>query len=138
MEQELKLLGRDDILGTKDRIFDYVGCPEWGGKVRVRSLSAQENDEYEISIYENNLPAVEGEKPKERNVKAVLVALSVVDEKGRCLFTTADIKELGKKSNAPIVRIWRKVRQISGIGEGAVDRAEKNSETGQSGDSTSD
>ena len=36
----LKVLTRDDILEADDRLTEWVDVPEWGGRVRIRALTA--------------------------------------------------------------------------------------------------
>lgn len=44
------LLTREQILKAQDRTYKDVSCPEWGGKVRIQSLSGAERDQFEESI----------------------------------------------------------------------------------------
>ena len=48
----MALLTRSQILEAKDRDYETIDCPEWGGEVRLRSISGTQRDEYEQSMVE--------------------------------------------------------------------------------------
>ncbi|MFZ5816302.1 MAG: hypothetical protein ACOY93_13560 [Bacillota bacterium] len=131
-------LSRDAILNAPDLATEEVEVPEWGGKVLVRGLTGKDRDAYEASLVET---VTEGGKARAKmnmnNIRARLVAMTVVDERGKRLFTSADIEALGQKSGAALDRVFRVAQRLSGLKDGDLEVAEKNSEPGQSGDSTS-
>jgi hypothetical protein len=128
------LLNRDQILQVKDLKTQQVEVPEWGGAVIVRCLTGAARDSFEASL-------VDG-KGKSRaeglvNLRARLVALSVVDEEGNPLFTEADIAALGKKSAAALDRIFEAAQRLNRLAQTDVETLAKNSEPDRSGGSTS-
>jgi hypothetical protein len=130
-----QLLGRDAIFSAPDIQTEDVLIPEWGGAVRVKGLNAAERDAYEASIVGKG----KGQKgPNYSNVRARLVALTVIDEAGNQLFGPADVRQLGEKSAAPIDRIYDVAARLSGITEEDEEELEGNSEPGQSDGSSSD
>lgn len=127
-------LSRDVILAVADVQFEDVDVPEWGGTVRVKSLTGKERDALESSMI------VGKGKNKDvslSNLRAKLVARSVVDEQGRTIFTDEDIPALGAKSAAALNRVYEVAQRLSGVTQEDVDELTKNSETTPSADSGS-
>lgn len=114
----MALLTRDEILNANDRKLEEVQVPEWGGSVMVRTLSGKERDEYESGI----VSVKDGKAVQNyENVRARLVALCVVDEKGVRLFNKADIAALGNKSVAALQRVFNKCQELNAISDGDVE-----------------
>ena len=115
----MKYLNAESILAAEDFCYADVECPEWGGTVRVRSLSGGQRSviTQRVQVKETN------------ELEELLVVMGVVNEDGARIFTNEDIEALKKKSNAPISRIAKKIMEISGIGNAdeAVNEAKKNS-----------
>lgn len=107
------LLSKDAILGADDRPTRDVEVPEWGGTVRIRGLTGAERDAYEV--------ALSGVRPDGTarinlvNVRARLIALSVVDEAGERLFTDKDAAALGEKSAVAMQRVFEAAQHLSGL-----------------------
>lgn len=112
------LLSREQILGATDRKTEDVAVPEWGGSVRVRGLSGAERDAYEASIVQ--LGAGGKRSVNLKNLRARLVAYSVIDEDGNPLFTPEDVAALGDKSAAALERVFDVARKLSGLADGDV------------------
>jgi len=127
-------LGRDEILQVDDLQYEDVEVPEWGGVVRVRGLTGAERDAFEESIMDQR-----GKKFRVllQNLRAKLVALSIVDEAGKRLFSEGDVGKLGTKSAAALQRVFEAAQRLSGISDEDVDELVKNSSSGQSDDSIS-
>lgn len=127
-------LTRDAILAVEDVQFEDVEVPEWGGKVRVKSLTGKERDALEAST-------IEGKGKNARinlnNLRAKLVARATVDEDGTPIFTDVDVAALGAKSAAALTRVYGVAQRLSGITQEDVDELTKNSETAPSDDSGS-
>lgn len=128
-------LTRTGILEASDLIFEDVAVPEWGGMVRVRGLTGAERDGFEASVVER-----QGKQTKLNmaNIRARMVALTVVDADGKRLFSDADVAALGRKSGVALNRVFEVAQRLSGITEADMTELEKNSDSGQSEDSISD
>ena len=114
----MSLLTKEAILAAEDRQTEDVAVPEWGGTVRVRSLSGAERDAYEAHIVQ-----VRGDGSKRvnlKNLRGKLVSLSVVDEDGGRLFSDEDADALGDKSAAALERVFDVARRLSGLSEDDV------------------
>lgn len=133
--EKVKLLTRDAILQANDLPYEDVEVPEWGGVVRVRTLTGKERDTFEESISQ-----VKGKKTELRlaNVRAKLAARAIVDENGNRLFSDDDISALGKKSAAALDRVFTVARRLSGFTDEDMEELVGNSERDQSDGSTSD
>lgn len=132
----MSLLSRDAILGADDRKTEDVAVPEWGGSVRVRSLSGAERD-----AFESHVVSVRSDGSKSvnlRNVRAKLVSLSVVDEAGERLFSDADVDALGDKSAAALERVFDVARHLSGLSEDDIEELAEGFTDAPSDGSTSD
>jgi len=129
------LLTREEILQAEDLPTEDVPVPEWGGTVRVRALKGYERDKFEDSVtdQEGGTARVIAE-----NLRAKLVALSIVDEQGKRLFSEDDVRRLGGKSAKALDRVFSVAQRLSGISSDDVDELVKNSGAGPSASSGSD
>ena len=119
----MALLTREEILQADDLPVEDVDVPEWGGTVRVRTLSGAERDRFEGSITEQRGKKI---KVKADNIRAKLVALSVVNEKGQPVFDEGDVRQLGKKSAKALDRVFDVAQRLSGISDEDVEELAKN------------
>lgn len=130
-----RLLGRDAILNADDRRFEIVECPEWGGSVRLASITGMQRDSYEQGLIEERTG---NRRMNLRNARAKLVVLTAVDEDGRKLFTTEDLTALGRKNAAPLDRLFDAAKILIGMGDKDVEKLTENFDDDPSDDGTSD
>lgn len=119
----MAILTRDAILQAQDLPSEQVPVPEWGGEVLVRGLTGAERDAFEQSIAEQKGGSV---KMNLQNVRAKLVALTVVNEEGERIFSDKDAGLLGKKSAAALNRVFEVAQKLSGLTPEDVDELTKN------------
>ena len=113
----MALLTKAAILSVDDQRFDVVACPEWGGEVRVRGLTAYEQGH--ISKLAN-----EG---KRNEVTLRVIQDGCVDANGDRGFDAEDIKQLQTKSYTVIDRIGKRILNLTGFGNADdVEDAKKN------------
>jgi hypothetical protein len=131
----MTLLTRDAILGASDIKTEDVHVPEWGGTVRVKGLTAAQRDRFEADSVTGN-----GKRRDVNliNIRARLVALSIVGEDGAPLFNPGDVKALGDKSAGALDRVFSVASRLSGIGEEDIEELGKPLESDQSEGSPSD
>lgn len=130
-----KLLSRADILGREDRTYRDVKCPEWGGTVRVQSMTGAEREEFENSFMED---AKDGSrKVNRKNILEKLLVVVCVDQEGVRLFSDGDVALLAQKNSAPLTRLQTVAQKLNGIGSQELEELEKNSEAAPGGDSFS-
>lgn len=125
------LLSRSAILAADDLKHEDVPVPAWGGTVRIRVMTGAERDTFRLSI------ASASGVPVGR-FSAALLAATIVDESGACMFTVADIDALQAKSAESLDVPAEVAMRLNGLGSKAEADAAKNSASGQSGDSGSD
>lgn len=129
------LLDRAAIMAANDLRTEDVEVPEWGGTVRVRSLTGSERDQFENEVIERK-----GKKTdvNMRDIRAKLVVLACVDGEGRRVFSDDDVRWLTKKSAAALDRVATVAQLLAGLRAEDMQEMSKNSPNGQSGDSISD
>lgn len=118
------LLGKADILKASDLQFEDVEVPEWGGKVRLRSLSGRDRETWENYVYH-----LTAKPPEERNLgdfRARLLVLALVDAKGNRLFNDDEVHLLAEKNAQVLQRLFERAQRLSGIGQAELEAAEKN------------
>ena len=128
------VLNRDQILKASHLKTEEVEVPEWGGLVLVRELRGRERDEWEASL------AVQRGKqmvPDVANMRAKLVARSVVGEDGEPVFTQQDVHALGELSAAALDRVFEVASRLSGLNPDDLEEMQGNSGTGQDAGSSS-
>jgi hypothetical protein len=116
-------LTREAILEADDTRYETVACPEWGGDVRLRSISGAKRDQYEASLVEERGAS---RKMNLRNARAKLIILCAVDESGRQLFSSEDLRQLGNKNAAPLDRLFDAARKLTGMSEDDVKELTEN------------
>ena len=124
------MLSAADILSAKDYESRVVAVPEWGGDVRVRSLTGRQRDALEGMFLAK-------EKGGLANFRATLAAWCCVDEKGDRLFSDADIAKLSEKAAAPLQRIMDVCLEMNAFTDKDVEDLAGNSEAGPSAGSAS-
>jgi hypothetical protein len=130
----MKTLGRSEILGAQDLARELVPCPEWGGAVWVRTMTAAERDEWEAS-------RLHGEGRRRdvslENMRASLVAACAVDEHGNRLFDDADVEALGAKSARALDRLFQVAQRLNGVTAEDLDEITKHLKNGHCASSPS-
>lgn len=129
----MALLNREAILAANDLPTKDVPVPQWGGSVRVRSLTGAERDQFELDV----LTARRDGKISPGNIRARYVAMCVVGEDGANLFTADDVEALGRKSATVLDKIYQEVLQFNALTEDDVDELAGNFEPAPNGGSTS-
>jgi hypothetical protein len=108
------ILSKEAILAANDLKPQEVSVPEWGGSVLVASMTGEARDEWEQSL----VSKVNGKAETNlANIRARLVAATVVDEAGKRLFTAQDVTALGKKSAAALERVCKVAQKLNGLGD---------------------
>lgn len=127
-------LSKDAILAAPDIEYEIIDVPEWGGKVRLKSLSGDERDGYEQSLIDmrGNVTA-----PKLAGAQARLAALTIVDDDGKRLFTDKEVGLLGAKSAAALNRVFDAASRLARLTQKDVEELVGNSASAQSDDSIS-
>jgi len=120
-------LTKEQILQADDLEIEVVEVPEWGGQVNIRALTGRERDNLEASVTRTN---AKGEMIGMNldNLRARLIAMSMVDDDGRLMFASrAEVLALGGKCGKILNRIFEVAQRLSGITPEDVEKLTKNS-----------
>lgn len=130
----MALLKKADILAASDLTTEDVNVPEWGGTVRVKGMSGTGRDAFEESLFTGT-----GADRKQdlRNIRAKLVAATLIDENGERMFEDSEVSELGAKSAAALARCFEVAQRLNGMNPAAKVEAGNDSAKDPSADSTS-
>jgi len=117
-----RLLDRAAILDAEDMPHRDVRVPEWGGLVRVRSITTAERDSFEQVTFDRALAT----PPQPRRPRARLVVLCAIDADGNPLFTEADEVRLEKKGGKAMDRVFAAAQALNFITVQDIEDLEKN------------
>ncbi len=115
----MALLSKKDILTADDLPFEDVKVPEWGGTVRVRTMTGTERDAFEGETYT-------GKGANTVNMRARICARCIIGDDGQRLFEDRDMAELGAKSAASLDRVFAVAQRLNGFSDADVEVLEKN------------
>lgn len=112
------LLSKDALLAATTLPREQVQVPELGGAVVVQGLTAAQRDTFEASLFTRK-----GKHREENlaNMRARLLALCLVDERGQRLFSDADTTALGAVRADVANRLFDVAMRLSGLREEDVD-----------------
>ena len=116
----MTLLTKDQILKQDDLKSEIVAVPEWGGDVRVCTMSGFARDRFEAGITGKNGGM------NMQNIRAKLAAATITDEEGKLLFDEGDIIKLGNKSCAALDRVFAAAQRLNLITNDDVEVLAKN------------
>lgn len=115
------MLSREQILAAQDLLFEEIEVPEWGGTVRIKVMSGTDRDAFETQVRDRVKLGQLGE-----NLRALMVACSVVDEGGKLLFGAADIEALGAKSWMALDRVVMASAKLNRLTDAELEATVKN------------
>jgi hypothetical protein len=120
----------EQIRAVNDERQQDVDVPEWGGKVRVRSLTTGEKQEFEQGMIKI--------KGKHRdvnlqNLRERLIVKALVHPQ----MSQADIRWLAEKNSLPVSRVYDVAAALSGLSDDDVEDLVGKSETTQESSSSS-
>ncbi|WP_228181993.1 hypothetical protein [Streptomyces anulatus] len=133
----MALLTPDQIGEADDRRWEDVPVPEWGGTVRIASMSGTDRNAYQQQM----LVLGDNGRPKGVDLTdqyARLLSKCLVDADFRRLYVTEkQVKGLGAKNGAVLERLAVIAKRVSGLGEDSAEAAAGKSATTPSDSSTS-
>lgn len=106
----MAILSKAQISDADDIKTETVSVPEWGGEVLISVMSGKALSEFQSLLDDP-------EKQKDGGLLAQAVALCLVDEKGKPLFSKAEAYMLGKKNGAVLFRLFKKITELNKIDE---------------------
>ena len=120
---------REQILNTNDIQTELVYVDAWKVDVEVRGMTGKERAKI--------LNDLKGQLDFERMYPQIVISSTYDPETGEKVFEWADIDMLNSKSGAALEKIAGVALQLSGLKDGQVAEAEKNSEKTRNSDSIS-
>ena len=107
---------------TREQILQATGLPietvdAFGGVVRIRALSAQDQFRYEEEARE---------QPDVVHKLALMAIYSIVDNDGNRMFTRDDILSFLDKSGRSLIAIGEKAAALNGVNAKELEALEKN------------
>ena len=116
----MALLNKTAILNAQDLPFEIVDVPEWGGEVKLRTLTGREKD-----LFVDKTVVFKGKDTTVimKGYWSLLLSMCIVDDDGAPMFT-AD--ELGGKSSAVLEKLGAVAHKLNGMGPKDVEEMQKN------------
>ncbi len=102
---------RERVLAKDDSNTDVVQVPEWGESIRIRSLTALEQERWWDILTMHDEKGID--PPGGR--KASLVYMGCIDDEGGDLFKPEDIPILGQKHPVAMNRLFSAIQKLSGM-----------------------
>lgn len=112
------MLNRDAILKSDDRRTAVVEVPEWGGSVTIAEMSGKDRDAFEAAFMDESKRFV--------NLRARMVAMSVIDENGDRMFSDGDVEALGKKSGKALDRVFSAIQRLNALSDADIEEIQGN------------
>ena len=108
------MLTRDQILQADDLRHVDVDVPEWGGTIRIRTMTGKERQKYQgiVADAKGKMPA---------DFMETFISLCAIDEKGKALFADGDVKALGEKSAVALNRVFEAALALNGTTDKGVE-----------------
>ena len=117
-------LTREMILEANDVQSEPCEVPEWGGTVYVRVMSGAQRDVFEQWAIDRRS---NGGQQSIRDLKALMVVLSVVDAEGKPLFELKDLALIQTKNYKAIDRIFQMSDKVNKISDKEIEEIAGNS-----------
>lgn len=134
----MALLNFEQIIAADDIKTVDVEVPEWGGTIRLRSLTGAERDQFEADSVEIDKKTGQPIPLPPKNFRAKLIAKCAVKEDGTLLFTSKmSVEALGNKSASVLTRLAFECQKLNGMTEEDVEEAVEDFEGDPSESSTS-
>lgn len=114
------LLTKAAILAAEDLKHEDVPVPEWGGEVRVCTMTGTQREAFGASLM-----GADG-KSDMGTFRVKMVVCCVVGEDGEQLFTADDVQALNRKSGAALERVFAAASKLNGMAADSVETAQGN------------
>lgn len=114
-------LTRDAIFKPREFRRERIAVPGWGGAVYIKQLTAERVEWWQDEVAKQETAKV----PK--SFRCLFIVECVCTAEGKRLFTEGtDVARLAEEPNSVIEFLWKECKRVNGMGEKAVEDAEKN------------
>lgn len=100
----LAFLDRNAILNAQDVNYEVLEIPEWGGTIRLRTLTGDQAAEF-----------MDMKEDEKKDVMPRILSLAVVDANGDRVFEDTDFVAIMRKSMRPLLRVLKVVNRMNGF-----------------------
>src|SRR5262245_14597172 len=107
MENQQTVLSLDQMLAGSDTEYELVDVPEWGGKVRIGSLTAEQMVRWTEAKTETPLDR--------RNAGLLLLVSSIVDADGNRIANASHVNAFRGRSAKVLNRIIDRILKMNGL-----------------------
>jgi len=107
MENQQTVLSLDQMLAGSDTEYELVDVPEWGGKVRIGSLTAEQMVKWTEAKTETPLDR--------RNAGLLLLVSSIVDADGNRIANASHVGAFRGRSAKVLNRIIDRILKMNGL-----------------------
>lgn len=111
---EKRFLSLDDIMRAPDHKTITHDVPEWGGSVRLRTLTIAEREAWERGS-KDDLDAGQ--------LYAKFVALCMVDENDKRIVPDAQVEFFSRRAAGPMKAVFDAAQKLNGLGYASADAA---------------
>jgi len=118
--QPPRILTADEIWAAKDIEERVVEVPQWGGSVRIRTLSQKQSSELRRRAQRIN-PATKQSELDNEALEQLLFIEGVIEPR----FTMADYGRIADKSMVAVTTVLRAIMDASGFSSESVSEATK-------------
>jgi hypothetical protein len=132
----MTIASREALLKLCERRYSTVDIPERNISIRIQSLSEAEKSQYETCLIAKNGRGIMRERLQDATRR--LIALCVVDEEGKRIFSDSDLSAIANLDSYISSRIYDACQEHCGFNKGDIDETVKNSEGINVDDSTTD
>lgn len=108
-------LTKEQILAADDLKVREIDVPEWGGKIKLRTMTGTERESYFRRLMKHKADEI----PKD--LFQTLVVICAVDDKGEQLFSFDDLKKLSEKNGAVLDRLTKAAGDLNGLSDNSLD-----------------
>ncbi len=116
------MLTRKQILEQTTMKTQVVKVPEWGGDVTIKEWTTNER-----SAFEADCDFAGKKEASTQMVREKAIVHSVIDDKGKLMFTDADLTSLSQTSAAATDRVFAAVSKLNHISADDEKELAKNS-----------
>lgn len=122
----MTIASREALLKLCERRYSTIDIPERDISIRIQSLSEAEKSQYETCLIAKNGRGIMRERLQDATRR--LIALCVVDEEGKRIFSDSDLSAIANLDSYISSRIYDACQEHCGFNKGDIDETVKNSE----------